>query len=92
MTLITLQYYKTGESEPFIFLQRRNKLHADMNTRSYLFVFVILARESVGKSLQGRIGKSCQRRHGCNQDHILGQADDESRDGEAHHTAQVDRS
>lgn len=56
----------------------------------YLHFLVVVAGEGVRQRLQRGIGKAGQSRHHSDQDHTLGHTDDQGRDGEAHHAAQVD--
>lgn len=51
-----------------------------------------MAGERVRQSLQRGVGIASESRHYGDQDHTFGQADDQSRECEAHHTAQVDPS
>lgn len=51
-----------------------------------------MAGECVRQSLQRGIRVASESRHYSDQDHTLGQADDQSREREAHHTAHVDPS
>lgn len=51
-----------------------------------------MAGECVRQSLQRGVCIASESRHYSDQDHTFGQADDQSRDCEAHHTAQVDTS
>lgn len=51
---------------------------------------MVLAGECVGQSLQCGIRIASEGCHYSDQDHTFGQADDQSRDCEAHYTAHVD--
>lgn len=68
--------------------KRENTLNA---LHAYLFLFVVMAGKSVRQCLQSCIGKASEGRHSCDQQHALGQADDQCRGGKTHHTAQIDR-
>lgn len=51
---------------------------------------MVVASECVGQSLQCGVRIASEGRHDSDQDHTFRQADDQSRDCEAHHAAQVD--
>lgn len=57
---------------------------------TYLFLLVVVAGECVGQSLQCGVRIASESRHYSDQDHAFWQANDQSRDCEAHHAAHVD--